>query len=105
VGIHLCLNMRFWTGSFEIRRSPMCDLQTSTRQRQGFIGTSAPDSARRNRTARLRSRAARDCHLVKSRLLVSLCLFVRFERDPKEFANTADLREMLDSLAATFQQL
>jgi len=32
VGIHLCLNMRFWTGSFEIRRSPMCDLQTSTRQ-------------------------------------------------------------------------
>jgi len=39
VGIHLCLNMRFWTGSFEIRRSPMCDLQTSTRQRQGFIGS------------------------------------------------------------------
>lgn len=41
---------------------------------------------------------------VKSSVSVLLCLFIRFGRDSEEFANTADLREMLESLAARFPE-
>ncbi len=45
---------------------------------------------------------ARYCCLRKSAVLVWLCPFICFERDPTESVHTAHLREMRESFAATF---